>query len=790
MTAGRRRAPAAPRALWLAAVLGAILLAPWPVSAAPAQPAEHAGPTAARPLPESSGLEVEHTEDGTLWISRPLKPYAWVQVAGEVKLTAPAYGFGAEVRCQGLDGWEVKLRLELLGEDGKVLRAVDSGYLLGDAPWSPLQGYAVTRGARRGRLLATLEGDPRNPRSTAGWAEVRGARSWPAPKVRLGGLGGGFVAAGEPLVIKARIQGAAPGAVWAARLVDAYGRMRFSWSAPARDLRRRFPPLSPGYYELQWRLASPGGAPPLLGRERFAILEAQPRPPGSPFGIDAGLSLAAREGDGEAARLAELAARVGLTTVRDRFRAGEASPGPDRFEAAVQARAAGIESRAGLAVVQVLHDLPVWMAADPEGPRAAAAPPEDLRDLYRLFLQAARELAPEVAFWEVWNEPDIRFFAGRPEEYAGVLKAAYLGVKAGNPEARVLLGGPAKPPGDGWLEDLFASGAASYYDLFNWHSYRPLSTLAADARAFGRLQRRHGVDLPQWLTETGDPAPWDLESERRQAASYVQRAVIARGSGVERVFPFYLTAYRRPGSDAYGLLNPLGRPRPALPALAAMTRLLGRAEPLGRDRRFGEGVAAWWFETGAGPVAVLWSEGGSPWPEALAGGRGADLMGDPVLPSGELAPEPVYALGVAPPEGLRPPRRPRERRRTPEELERLGVVADLRLHHPGDPPLGEPARKLPVRVAPRDRVAVEVALYNFSARPARVEVEATAPPGWRLRGGARWRVTLEPGQREVRKLRLRAGRRLDAAGRWEVRVEARAEGLDVAPAVAFLEPEP
>ena len=30
--------------------------------------------------------------------------------------------------------------------------------------------------------------------------------------------------------------------------------------------------------------------------------------------------------------------------------------------------------------------------------------------------------------WELWNEPDIGFFAGRAEEYVGLLKAGFLGI--------------------------------------------------------------------------------------------------------------------------------------------------------------------------------------------------------------------------------------------------------------------------------------------------------------------------------------------------------------------------
>jgi hypothetical protein len=49
-----------------------------------------------------------------------------------------------------------------------------------------------------------------------------------------------------------------------------------------------------------------------------------------------------------------------------------------------------------------------------------------------------------VRYWEIWNEPDLcHFWGGTPEEYARMLKVAYLVIKNRDPQATVIWGGLA-----------------------------------------------------------------------------------------------------------------------------------------------------------------------------------------------------------------------------------------------------------------------------------------------------------------------------------------------------------
>lgn len=54
------------------------------------------------------------------------------------------------------------------------------------------------------------------------------------------------------------------------------------------------------------------------------------------------------------------------------------------------------------------------------------------------------EAGRNVRYWEIWNEPDLcHFWGGTPEEYARMLKVAYLVIKNRDPQATVIWGGLA-----------------------------------------------------------------------------------------------------------------------------------------------------------------------------------------------------------------------------------------------------------------------------------------------------------------------------------------------------------
>ena len=356
----------------------------------------------------------------------------------------------AEIRASHLWNRDAVVALELVSADGKVSGMAQTPYVVRHEDWKEVVGYGtVPAGAVAGRVVLTLNGKPKAEVDRQSFAEFRNVRVWPVPTVRLTGPELGVVRLGQPLQVTISVAGAPAGARWRGDLVDVFGTSVATWETAESQASRSFADLSPGYYEMRWRVVDAETKELRSGRSAYMVLDPAPRLDDTPWAVDAGFSWGVvQRGEEAMAKVAKLLYDCGLRRTRDRYSVGGTYAAPDKLAVDSYGRAARAQKAAGLKVYQVMHDIPAWMAPDPMGPLCRKSAPKDLRDLHRFFELAAREMRDEVDAWEVWNEPDISFFNGRPEEYAGIAKASYLGIKKGNPQARVLSGSWAHPLGD------------------------------------------------------------------------------------------------------------------------------------------------------------------------------------------------------------------------------------------------------------------------------------------------------------------------------------------------------
>lgn len=201
-----------------------------------------------------------------------------------------------------------------------------------------------------------------------------------------------------------------------------------------------------------------------------------------------------------------------------------------------------------------------------------------------------RQLAsrfPQVTDWEIWNEPNHNDFmrGASASVYAKVLSYGYSGIKAGNPNARVIFAGTqfVDTP---WITSALKSGAKGKYDIMGVHPYMAvgnLSPTAADTDGIWRL--RHiptlraamlavGDNKPMWFTEFGwrvgstGTANWQLGVDEATQAKYLADALqITREEYpyVTRVYWYRELADNNTStSSGYGLIQPDGRVKPAL----------------------------------------------------------------------------------------------------------------------------------------------------------------------------------------------------------------------------------
>jgi hypothetical protein len=212
-----------------------------------------------------------------------------------------------------------------------------------------------------------------------------------------------------------------------------------------------------------------------------------------------------------------------------------------------EASAEGVE----LLAIATWAPQPMTDCPDEEGYKC---PPKDPVAWADILEQVAAH-APEIDFFEIWNEPNTGFFRGSEKQYVELLKASYEALKRQSPDNKVLIGGPASLGLD-WLSRVLPRVKGSY-DIASVHM-RPVSAKADSSVARVRKAfRRFDFKGPLWITEFGYPSKASSQYDRdfpkaasSQALYYMQALPDMKAAGVERVFVT--------GRDApeYGLKSP------------------------------------------------------------------------------------------------------------------------------------------------------------------------------------------------------------------------------------------
>lgn len=301
---------------------------------------------------------------------------------------------------------------------------------------------------------------------------------------------------------------------------------------------------------------------------------------------------------------------------------------PDPFVAA--------ELAAGREVVAILIGTPKWAAVKPED--GARAVPK--MDAWAAFTRRmAQHYAGRVTRWIIWNEPDVweaghpgQTWAGTVEEYAQLLKTAYLSIKEVDPALQVHIAGLTyfwdwshgrKQYLDRLLDVLAADPQAKergyYFDAVVYHLYfKPLQApqVLGEARASLRKRGIKGKEL--WVNETNAPPsddkqelPWSRPRYRvsldEQAAFLLQEFSLAFAAGATRVEFYKLrnSAEHPESIEPYGLLRGDDSRRPAFAAFQVAATYLRDFRSATREQS--GAVNAVTFDRGNATTTVLWT---------------------------------------------------------------------------------------------------------------------------------------------------------------------------------------
>lgn len=240
-----------------------------------------------------------------------------------------------------------------------------------------------------------------------------------------------------------------------------------------------------------------------------------------------------------------------------------------------------------------------------------------------------------IRVWEVWNEPDFPFFwSASIEDYARLLKVAYIIAKNVDPDAQIMFGGLLFQTQDNWLarvlaifeDDPMVEQFNWYHDIVAVHSYSYPWRSGWLVLWVRQTLKAYGLERPIWLNESGVPVwndypgpvwasqPDELQlraTAEQQASFFIQSTVYAWSEGADVVFfhqlyddcgnqpagtdfPFSVVNRCPPGQmcmgDAFGLFRNArgslcfsqhpepGTPRPAASAYRLIAELFGSGE--------------------------------------------------------------------------------------------------------------------------------------------------------------------------------------------------------------------
>ena len=381
--------------------------------------------------------------------------------------------------------------------------------------------------------------------------------------------------------------------------------------------------LPDGYYILT--VESPEAA--FDGFRSFAVVPdpaTRRRNPDTFFAMDSAQSWLARPDSanvrhpGDAYELvSEVIRRGGIDVVRERMSWAECEAVPGKFDWKQYKLNADLLSRRGVGISGMYHNAPRWAKTN------TTHLPGDLVAVYRFARKAAETFKGQMTDWEFWNEQDIGFAPESAWDYASALKAAYLGFKAADPALPVAIGGYAMTPIAEYADVVMANGAKDYFDIFNIHAYRPISSYAQIMEDIRNYLKRHDIaDRPVWFTENGT----DSEGSGRipsyiaglKAHSPEQVLLVAellpkimihmQSLGVDRDFFFVLPPYsERDGNKDWGLMRRDFTVKPGYVAFSTLSHQLGDAEYLGTVA-LADGVSGFLYRRPDGSQSlVYWS---------------------------------------------------------------------------------------------------------------------------------------------------------------------------------------
>lgn len=298
---------------------------------------------------------------------------------------------------------------------------------------------------------------------------------------------------------------------------------------------------------------------------------------------------------------------AGVDTIRILLPWGRVETEDDTFDWTALDRVINSANANDIRILATINTTPVW-AAVPGQPVYAGAP-ADLEAFGDFVSEVATRYQGKVADYEIWNEPNYNgFWAPTPDaaKYTALLKIAYTAIKAADPDATVIGGSVAavaETPGGSavnpvtYLSQMYAAGAAGYFDALAYHPYQYGKTFSAQeghaGMPFTQAQQMYAVMVANgdgnkkiWASEYGQPSSEGGEANQAAFVGDFLRA----WRDLEFAGPAFLHTiadypHEAPSEATFGLFREDWTPKPVV---AVVTQVIAENQAINA----GAGISA------------------------------------------------------------------------------------------------------------------------------------------------------------------------------------------------------
>lgn len=311
---------------------------------------------------------------------------------------------------------------------------------------------------------------------------------------------------------------------------------------PGRETVDHFLPLPQDQQDFWWiyyTLSDPNSAQQESGRELLGVMTPTGNNPTFQpkdrflFGMCAH---SARYDDATMQAEAYAAGLIGIDVIRTGVSWGSLQPDPNTWKWSKMDREVELYRQQNIEQQYIFAFTPRWATTGDASAKdwlvwSRAAP--QMEPWKNYIDQVTKRYHNDIRYWELWNEPDLGFFRGTPEEYIQMCKAAYPILKRNAPNAIMLSGGwSAANRNPGFIETAM-SQTADTYDILAIHAHGFFGSFQkiVDER-WSQLRSQYAKDKPIYFNETGLSSPGDtVQADMQQAVELVRKVGFTMGRG-------------------------------------------------------------------------------------------------------------------------------------------------------------------------------------------------------------------------------------------------------------------